>query len=68
VIGLLLRRRLAEYLTVIVTGSFIPLELYELWRHLTLTRLVILVINVAIVRYLVGVLRRRTPETRPATG
>ena len=28
--GLLLRQRWAEYFTVVVTGSFIPLELYEL--------------------------------------
>jgi uncharacterized membrane protein (DUF2068 family) len=66
-IGLLLRRRWAEYLTVVVTGSFIPLELYELWRHLTVTRLAIIVINVAIVRYLVGVLHRGTPEPHPVT-
>ncbi len=34
-IGLLLRRRWAEYFTVVVTGSFIPLEVYELTRRLT---------------------------------
>ena len=67
-IGLLLRRRWAEYLTVVVTGSFIPLELHELWRHLTVTRLAIIVINVAIVRYLVGVLHRGTPEAHSVTG
>src|SRR5215470_16145433 len=37
-IGLLLRRRWAEYFTVLVTGSFIPLELYELARRATVTR------------------------------
>src|SRR5262245_34900990 len=51
-VGLLLRRRWAEYFTVLVTGSFIPLELYELARRATVTRLVVLVINVAIVCYL----------------
>ena len=57
-IGLLLRQRWAEYLTVIATGSFIPLELYELAKRITLTRLTVLGINVAIVWYLVGRLRQ----------
>ena len=54
----LLRRRWAEYFTVIVTGSFIPLELYELSRHVSTTRLIIVGINVAVVWYLIVVLRR----------
>ncbi len=57
-IGLLLRQRWAEYLTVIATGSFIPLELYELAKRITLTRLTVIGINVAIVWYLVGRLRQ----------
>ena len=61
-VGLLLRRRWAEYFTVIVTGSFIPLELYELARHVTVTRVVVLAINVAVVWYLVVVLRRHKGE------
>ena len=61
-VGLLLRKRWAEYFTVIVTGSFIPLELYELARHVTVTRVVVLGINVAVVWYLVVVLRRHKPD------
>jgi uncharacterized membrane protein (DUF2068 family) len=61
-IGLLLRKRWAEYFTVIVTGSFIPLELYELVRRVTVTRVVLLGINVAVVWYLVVVLRRHKAE------
>jgi len=61
-VGLLLRRRWAEYFTVIVTGSFIPLELYELARHVTVTRVVVLGINVAVVWYLVVVLRHNKGE------
>jgi uncharacterized membrane protein (DUF2068 family) len=56
--GLMLRQRWAEYFTVIVTGSLIPLEVYELLRHVTLTRLILIAINVAVVWYLVAVLRR----------
>jgi len=57
-VGLLLRKRWAEYFTVIVTGSFIPLELHHLWRHVTLTRLTVIAVNVAIVWYLIVLLRR----------
>jgi len=60
-IGLLLRQRWAEYFTVIVTGSFIPLELYELSRHVTLTRLIVIAVNLAIVAYLIVLLRRGNP-------
>ncbi len=55
--GLLLRQRWAEYFTLIVTGSFIPLELYELARHVTMTRLIVIGINIAIVWYLIVRLR-----------
>jgi uncharacterized membrane protein (DUF2068 family) len=57
-VGLLLRQRWAEYFTIIVTGSFIPLELYELARRVTVTRLILLGVNIAIVWYLVVALRR----------
>lgn len=57
-IGLLLRRRWAEYFTVIVTGSFIPLEAYELARRPSGGRLALIGVNVAVVCYLIGVLRR----------
>ena len=51
-VGLWLRQRWAEYFTVIVTASFIPLELYEVMRHLSGVNLVVLASNVAIVAYL----------------
>src|SRR5207237_175101 len=63
-IGLWLERRWAEYLTVIATASFIPLELYELTRRLNYIRVGVLVINVAILWYLVRTLRRqRAPKS-----
>jgi uncharacterized membrane protein (DUF2068 family) len=57
-IGLLLRKRWAEYFTIITTAGLIPLELYELWKHITPAKLAILVINIAIVVYLVVRVRR----------
>ena len=57
-IGLILLKRWAEYLTVIATGSFLPIELYEIIKHQTATRIVVLVVNVAIVIYLIVRLRK----------
>ena len=57
--GLALRQRWAEYFTTIITGSFIPLEIYELARRPTFARGTLLLLNVAVVIYLVVDLRRR---------
>ena len=51
--GLILRRRWAEYLVVVATGFGIPIEIHEVFVHLTWLRLALLVINVAVVMYLV---------------
>jgi uncharacterized membrane protein (DUF2068 family) len=51
-IGLLLLKRWAEYLTVIITASFIPFELYTEIRHLTVTKTLVLLINIAVIWYL----------------
>jgi uncharacterized membrane protein (DUF2068 family) len=56
-VGLLLRKRWAEYFTIVTTGLFIPLEIYELARHFTVTRLVVGIVNVLIVWYLVARVR-----------
>lgn len=51
-VGLAMRRRWAEYLTVIATGVLIPYELYEVVRHPSLFKLGALALNVAVVGYL----------------
>lgn len=56
--GLCLRKRWAEYFTIITTAGLIPLEVYEIHRHFTATKIVVLLINVAIVIYLVERVRR----------
>jgi uncharacterized membrane protein (DUF2068 family) len=56
-VGLLLRKRWAEYFTIVTTGLFIPLEVYEISRHFTVTRLVVGIVNVLIVWYLVARVR-----------
>jgi uncharacterized membrane protein (DUF2068 family) len=55
--GLLLRKRWAEYFTIITTAGLIPLELYEISLHLTVAKAIVLLINVAIVLYLVARVR-----------
>jgi uncharacterized membrane protein (DUF2068 family) len=55
--GLVLGKRWAEYFTSIVTGSFIPLEIYELIHHFSVAKLTVAVINGAVVLYLVGRLK-----------
>jgi uncharacterized membrane protein (DUF2068 family) len=57
-IGLLMRKRWAEYFTIITTASLIPLEIYELSKHLTPAKLLVLAINIAIVIYLVQRVRK----------
>ena len=52
-IGLWLEKRWAEWLTVIITSSLIPLEIYEIYRHPTAIKIAVLLINIAIVAYLV---------------
>jgi uncharacterized membrane protein (DUF2068 family) len=56
-LGLLRRKRWAEYFTIVTTGGLIPLEIFELARHFTVTKLVVLFVNVLIVCYLVGRVR-----------
>jgi len=51
-IGLLLAKRWAEWLTVVVTTSFIPLEIWKIVHETTAPGIVTLVLNVAIVLYL----------------
>jgi uncharacterized membrane protein (DUF2068 family) len=58
-VGLLLRKRWAEYFTIITTGLLLPLEIYELGHRFTATKLVVLVVNALIVWYLVRRVRSR---------
>jgi len=61
-IGLWLQKRWAEWLTVVVTSSLIPIEIYEIWKQCGVVKLAILGINIAVVIYLVMVLRRKSPD------
>jgi uncharacterized membrane protein (DUF2068 family) len=51
-VGLWYQRRWAEYLTFIVTTALIPLEIYELTATVSWFKVVALIVNLAIVVYL----------------
>jgi uncharacterized membrane protein (DUF2068 family) len=63
-IGLALRRRWAEYLVVLATSAFLPLEVSELLHHPTPLKAGAFLVNVAIVVYLVW-RKRLFMERRP---
>ena len=65
-IGLMLEKHWAEYFTIIVTSSFLPLEVYEIFHHFHWGKVALLVVNVAIVAYLVWVVRRNRQQRKAA--
>jgi uncharacterized membrane protein (DUF2068 family) len=62
--GLALAKRWAEYLTIVTTASLMPLELYEIYVHLTWPRAVVFLVNIIVVAYLVVELRRTRASAR----
>lgn len=57
--GLLLRKHWAEYMTLISTGLFIPLEVYEIYHHFTWLKVAVTIVNLLIVWYLAARIKRR---------
>jgi uncharacterized membrane protein (DUF2068 family) len=58
-IGLWSLKRWGEWVTVVITSSLLPFEIYEVWHRFTWAKIVVLAINVAVVCYLVMRLRRK---------
>jgi uncharacterized membrane protein (DUF2068 family) len=67
-IGLYLEKTWAEYMTLIITGSFLPWELYEVFRKLTWIRGGLLVVNALVFLYLIKVVAERGQQRRAAKG
>jgi uncharacterized membrane protein (DUF2068 family) len=57
--GLMLEKRWAEYFTVTLTAALLPWECYEIAKHFTGVRVVVLFINIAVLVYLAWLLRRK---------
>lgn len=65
--GLLLRRSWGEWVSIIITGSFVPIELYECVRHPHVGRILGMFLNIAAVLYLVHRVRQRRHEEAQQT-
>ena len=63
-VGLWMRRRWAEWLTVIITASLIPLEVYEVLHRPSVGTATVIAANVAIVGYLVWHVRHSARARR----
>jgi uncharacterized membrane protein (DUF2068 family) len=57
--GLWLEKRWGEWLSVIITSSLVPVEIYEIYRHPSAVKVALLVINLAIVGYLIYRIRSK---------
>jgi uncharacterized membrane protein (DUF2068 family) len=57
-VGLFLGKRWAGYLTVIATGSLLPLEIFEIARKPSAVRIAVLLVNLAILDYVAVTLRQ----------
>jgi uncharacterized membrane protein (DUF2068 family) len=57
-VGLALRKRWAEYLTIISTASLMPIEMLEIYKGPSAAKVILLLVNLGIVAYLVRELRR----------
>ncbi len=58
-VGLWMQKRWAEWLTVIITASLIPLEAWEIFYRPTIGKVLILLVNAAVVAYLVWHVRSK---------
>lgn len=63
-VGLVLRRRWAEYLVLVATVAFVPVEIDELVRHPTVVKAIAFLVNIVIIAYLVW--RKRLFLERPS--
>jgi uncharacterized membrane protein (DUF2068 family) len=60
-IGLWSLKRWGEWITVVITGSLLPFEIYEVWHRFSVSKLAVLAINVGVVCYLAMRLKRGKP-------
>jgi uncharacterized membrane protein (DUF2068 family) len=64
--GLVLEKTWAEYFTVVLTMTGLPWESYELVRRFTWLKVGLLLVNLAVLIYLLRVLRRKKHERASA--
>lgn len=62
-VGLLAKKRWAEWLTVVATASLVPFEVWEVVHRPGYIKGLVIVVNVAVVYFLARHLASRPPET-----
>jgi uncharacterized membrane protein (DUF2068 family) len=62
--GLYLEKVWAEYLTLVITGSFLPWEIFEVLRRVTWIRSGLLAVNALVFFYLLKIVIERGRERR----
>ena len=63
-IGLYLEKVWAEYLTLIITASFLPWEVFEVFRRVTVSRVSLLTLNAVVFVYLLKLVMERVKQHR----
>jgi uncharacterized membrane protein (DUF2068 family) len=58
-IGLAMEKTWAEWLTIGLTASFLPWEIFEILRHFTWIKVALCIINVLVLLYLVWIQQKR---------
>jgi uncharacterized membrane protein (DUF2068 family) len=61
-IGLWMVKRWAEWFSVIITNSLVPVEVYQIYRHPSPLKILVLILNIAVVAYLVYRIRTERPS------
>ena len=65
-IGLYLEKAWGEFLTLVITASFLPWEIFEVVRRITLFRVSLLVINILVFHYLLRLVLARARRSAQA--
>jgi uncharacterized membrane protein (DUF2068 family) len=58
-VGLALKKRWAEYLTIVSTALLLPLEIIEITHRVNFTRIALFLVNIAVVAYLIIDVRKK---------
>jgi len=61
-LGLWFLKTWAEWLTIVITSSLVPVEIWEIGRHPNVAKVVVLVVNLALVGYLIYEVRKQRFE------
>ena len=66
--GLVLEKPWAEYFTLLLTGSFLPWELYEIIHHVTVLKVILTILNLAVFVYLAVVVNEKVRSRQQPVG